>query len=173
MSKGGIEDWTPLDFVKVGGGLAAFFLACLVVLWVGRRQSAEYASWTEVPCEIVSNTTMVSSTRGQGDPNRMTVLTVYRYTIDGTSYENEDYGAPEGVDPSKDRIELSEFLEQGGAVGTRDHCFVDPKDPTRSVFRYIPTSNLDDWFKPLWWTVFGCLLIAGFGLFRRARTGSW
>lgn len=173
MVDGGIETWTPIDFVKVGGGLTAFATAMLVVMFIGRAQSNEYTSWIETPCEILGGSVLATTPSDRGGPNRVTVMTVYRYSVDGQSYENEDFGTPQAVDRPMDRIELDEFITEGGAVGTTDHCFVDPADPSRSVFRYVEASDIDSWFKPVivGWLV--CALIAGFGVFRRVKTGAW
>ena len=166
-----IRDWTPLDFVKVGGGVSLLLLGCLVVLAVGRRQSARYADWVETPCLIVSASLMPHNSGDRGS-DVMLVSTSYRYEFDGVTYDDESFGMPQAVGSELDgRIEVAEFLRSGGADGTADRCYVDPDDPADSVFRYIAAGEIDTTPSILVIPLGFFLLVALYGAVRGVRHG--
>jgi len=121
----------------------------------------------------MGGSTLSPAPSDRGSTHQVSVLTVYRYAINGMSYENEDYGTPQAVEQPMGRIELEDFIRDGGAVGTTDYCFVDPADPSRSVFRYVRPSDIESWFGPVLIGWFVCFLILLFGIYRRYQTGSW
>ena len=131
----------------MGGVVCLFVLAWVGLHWLGKRQSTDVDGWVRTPCEIVSASV---SRHGVGARQyRSSVVHVrYRYSYDGNFHEGSGFGTPAAATGLGD--DVGAFLQQGKADGTDDHCFVDPDDPTRSAFRYIPSEEIDP-FSPIAW----------------------
>jgi hypothetical protein len=123
------------SFILFGLG----FLTCLLMLesvYFGpRRLAREAADWITVPCTIVDVGVAVVSlppVRGgsrSGSPGYEPSV-VYDYVVDGQSYQGESFWFRNVF--CNTREEALEALV-GFEKGKPADCFVDPKNPTRSI----------------------------------------
>jgi hypothetical protein len=108
-------------FLVAGLGMFAFFV------WPIYKTIVARASWTEVPCEILSSS--VGSHPGD-DSTTYSVDVRYRYTVDGQDYESDRYRFLQGSSSGyQGKAEVVESLPPG----TVTTCRVDPEDPAQAV----------------------------------------
>lgn len=171
MTQRGLPDWTAIEFIRVGTMLTVFTLAVIALILLSRMQSAQYEHWVETPCEITWAGAMVQSPTDRGNPNRFTINVSYRYEVDGVQHEAEGFGAPEILDRSWTRADVLQFIRDGKTEGAPDRCLVDPDDPTRSVFRYVPAGETEQVMRISLWALAFFLAVIGYGVFRGLRDG--
>ncbi len=108
-------------FLLVGFALTPF-LAWPIARTIGAR------SWRAVPCTILASGVKEHS---GSDGSTYSVEVRYEYEVDGRLYRGDRYrflgGSSSGYDGKAGIV-------AGLPVGSRQVCYVDPKDPSRSVF---------------------------------------
>ncbi len=171
MGHGDIRDWTALHFVILGGAVSLVLLAVVVVLLLGRRYSRDVEGWIETPCEIVHAAAAVSHGPHRSPTRRYLAVVTYRYVVDGTTHEAEGFGVPRAVDPSWERHRVMALLEDGGADGSEDVCFVDPEAPERSEFRIVPSEHVSGTLRIAFASLAFFALVAAYGVVRGVRHG--
>ncbi len=107
-------------FLLAGIGLA-WFLVRPVVQTVGAL------SWREVPCTILESGVKEHS---GSDDTTYSVAVRYEYEVDGRLYRSDRYRFLGG---SSSGYEGKAEVVAGLPVGSRQVCYVDPKDPSRAV----------------------------------------
>ncbi len=133
----------PGIFFLVGAGfLIPFFI------WPA-LQVVEARSWLEVPCEILSSG--VRSHPGD-DSTTYSVDALYRYEIDGRSYQSNRYGFMGG---SSSGYERKARIVAGLEEGTTTLCYVDPNDPFNAVIERGFTADYLFGVIPLLFTLIG------------------
>ncbi len=114
-------------------GLGMIALACLAV-GVGMltvrhyslRDLAAVKSWTATPCVIEACEFV------RNDEDERSLQFTYRYAIDGRSYTGDRLDAIIGR--MGDDGEFEERIHDAYPVGASAICYVDPADPSRSIF---------------------------------------
>ncbi len=110
--------------------LGVFLLAGLGLLPVLGRpviQAIGARSWREVPCTILESG--VKNHEGS-DSTTYSVSVRYEYEVDGRLYRSDRYRFMGG---SSSGYEGKAEVVAGLPVGSRQVCYVDPKDPSRAV----------------------------------------
>lgn len=114
-------------------GLGVIALACLAV-GVGMltvrhyslRDLAAVKSWRATPC-VIETCEFV-----RDDENERTLQFTYRYAVGGRSYTGDRLDAIIGRMGDDDEFE--ERIHEAYPVGASAICYVDPADPSRSIF---------------------------------------
>ncbi|MCB9851631.1 MAG: DUF3592 domain-containing protein [Phycisphaerales bacterium] len=136
MSGGGQHrDTDPSSGRSVGATLALLIIAVAslaaggglhYVRHLSLRNLQDARTWIETPCTIERCEFVTDS------DDDSSLQFAYRYEIDGREYHGDN------LDPIIGRMgdddEFEEAIHRRHSVGTQAVCFVDPADPTRSVF---------------------------------------
>ena len=108
----------------VAGGLVTFFFT-IRPIW----SSLAASNWKSVPCTILSS--RVHENRGDSDSGPTYLIEMeYRYEIDGKFYQGDRYNF---VSFSSSGRTAKQKVVKQHPVGAERTCYVDPKDPSRSV----------------------------------------
>lgn len=148
-----------LIFVVVGGSLF------MVIGVVPALRLVRAASWTEVPCTIVSSTVR-SHSSDDGTTYKVDIL--YQYNVEDRTYRNNRY---DFANFSSSGYRGKREIVDRYRAGSQSTCFVDPADPTSAVLDrgFRPTYLVG--LLPLSFLVVGAA-VARWGFRRRPESAS-
>lgn len=130
-------------------GLALCLISGLFMWLMGRSflRAREMTQWPQVPCLILRSEVAERRIAPNVAPDyRFAVL--YRYEFSGNDYESDRWGL-RGSMPRSDRLAVEQTIQQY-PVGSRQLCWVNPKNPTMAVLK--PDSRAagySSWFPAL------------------------
>lgn len=162
---------SPPTTSQLGGRLWKIFMGLILVivgsvltqyLWGSYQRAKVMDEWIETPCRIVVNSIDDSELNQRGMP-KYTLVLVYEYEIDGTSYSSDRYKrlSTEASDPRKLKGKLDAY-----PVGKETVCYVDPEDKSIAVLRKDTKAALYSiWFPCLF--VIGGLGMIATAIFRK------
>jgi hypothetical protein len=115
-------------------GLALCFISG-IFLWLMTRsylRAREMTSWPQVPCLVLSSEVNERRIAENVAPDfRLAVL--YRYQFAGKDYESKLWSL-RGSMPRTERAPVEELVRQF-PQGSRQNCWVNPKDPQMAVLK--------------------------------------